>query len=1102
MSVPTPPLDCLRWGARIPVGLGHSTVLPEMDFETYSEAGYVWDDATQRWGGPPGAAKNAKGLPVVGAEPYAAHPTAETLWLAYDLKDGLGRRRWHPGLPAPLDLLGYLADGGLIEAHNVGFERWVWMHVCVARYGWPSVDDGQWRCSAAKARAAGWPGSLAPLGDALMLGTKKDKRGADLMKKFSMPRNPTKTDPRRRVLSMHTHPGHDGLKYKADRDRVDNDHADTQAYGDYNETDIATEAEASSRLPDLEGEELLWWQTHEAVNRRGVHIDRKGVENCIAIVEQTLLKYNSELLAMTGIDAASKVAQMLAWLHARGVHLDSLDEDSVTEALTWPDMDPECKRVLQIRAAAGSASVKKLFSIRNRLSSDDRLRDLYVYYGARTGRSTGEGPQPTNLAKAGPDTIRCGCTRHYGLHLIACPRCDMPKPPNARSVEWNPAVAEDALNVIATRSLPWVELVFGDALHTVSGCLRGLFNAAPGYDLISTDYNSIEAVGLAMMAGEQWRIDVFRTHGKIYEASAATAFRVPLEEILSAKERTGQHHPLRQKGKGLELACITPETQVLTNRGYVPILTLRCNDLLWDGLEWVTHSGVAWTGFRKVIALDGTRMTPDHLVLCGHSWQEARILASRASTLCQALETGSERLPYFSWKAKGTRFACELLATAVRPGIWLRRAIFDAGCPLGATNAQWSKPSGPLPSTEGSRTSSPTKKSASVSWVASALRSAVATTSPMQATAATADGAFLCPPSGALTSACFLSTLSLLTTGATQAWRWTESTWTALTRRATFASSRSQSTLATSEKLTTCKTGSKSWSNVFDVMNAGPRNRFTIKTNSGHLIVHNCGFQGWVGASKAFGIPGTDEEIKTDILAWRAASPAVEWFWGGQERRKATQVLLNATLPGYAGPVDDRLLDLADDSREAKWDRTPYLFGVEGMAVLALGTPNTWFEVTRLNGTASGVAYRYDTSIDVLYCRLPSDRLLQYHQPRLRPGDRGGQAISYWGWNSNPKNGPYGWIQMDIWGGRFVENIDQAICRDILRACCIELEQRGYPVVLHTYDEPVSEIPEGFGSVEEYERICTEVVIARCPWAHDWPIRAPGGYRAKRYRKG
>lgn len=817
MSVPTPPLDCLRWGARIPVGLGHSTVLPEMDFETYSEAGYVWDYATQRWEGPPGAAKNAKGLPVVGAEPYAAHPTAEILWLAYDLKDGLGRRRWHPGLPAPLDLLGYLAAGGLIEAHNVGFERWVWMHVCVARYGWPSVDDSQWRCSAAKARAAGWPGSLAPLGDALMLGTKKDKRGADLMKKFSMPRNPTKTDPRRRVLSMHTHPGHDGLKYKADRDRVDDDHADTQAYGDYNETDIATEAEASSRLPDLEGEELLWWQTHEAVNRRGVHIDREGVENCIAIVEQTLLKYNSELLAMTGIDAASKVAQMLAWLHARGVHLDSLDEDSVTEALTWPNMDPECKRVLQIRAAAGSASVKKLFSIRNRLSSDDRLRDLYIYYGARTGRSTGEGPQPTNLAKAGPDTIRCGCARHYGLHLIACPHCGMPKPPNARAVEWNPAVAEDALRVIATRSLPWVELVFGDALHTVSGCLRGLFNAAPGYDLISTDYNSIEAVGLAMMAGEQWRIDVFRTHGKIYEASAATAFRVPLDEILSAKERTGQHHPLRQKGKGMELGL---------------------------------------------------------------------------------------------------------------------------------------------------------------------------------------------------------------------------------------------------------------------------------------------GFQGWLGAAKAFNIPGTDEEIKTDILAWRAASPAVEWFWGGQERRKATQVLLNATHPGYAGPVDDRLLDLADDSREAKWDRTPYLFGIEGMAVLALGTPDTWFEVTRLNGTASGVAYRYDTSIDVLYCRLPSDRLLQYHQPRLRPGDRGGQAISYWGWNSNPKNGPYGWIQMDIWGGRFVENIDQAICRDILRACCIELEQRGYPVVLHTYDEPVSEIPEGFGSVEEYERICTEVVIARCPWAHDWPIRAPGGYRAKRYRKG
>jgi DNA polymerase len=133
-----------------------------------------------------------------------------------------------------------------------------------------------------------------------------------------------------------------------------------------------------------------------------------------------------------------------------------------------------------------------------------------------------------------------------------------------------------------------------------------------------------------------------------------------------------------------------------------------------------------------------------------------------------------------------------------------------------------------------------------------------------------------------------------------------------------------------------------------------------------------------------------------------------------------------------------------------------------------------------------------------LYCWLPSGRALTYHAVRLEKSDRGGYSLSYEGWNSNPKNGPPGWIRMSTWGGRLVENINQGTCRDILAPACIALEQRGYPVVLHVYDEIVAEIPETFGSVEEFE----EIVTVRPAWANDWPIKAPGGYRAKRYRKG
>jgi DNA polymerase len=102
------------------------------------------------------------------------------------------------------------------------------------------------------------------------------------------------------------------------------------------------------------------------------------------------------------------------------------------------------------------------------------------------------------------------------------------------------------------------------------------------------------------------------------------------------------------------------------------------------------------------------------------------------------------------------------------------------------------------------------------------------------------------------------------------------------------------------------------------------------------------------------------------------------------------------------------------------------------------------------------------------------------------------------GWNSNAKNGPFGWIRMNTWGGRLVENIVQGTCRDILATACVALEARGYGVVLHVYDEIVAEVPEGFGSNEEFE----EIVTVPPWWARDWPIRAPGGWRAKRYRKG
>ena len=804
MILPPPPLESLPYGSTLYAGMGTTTVVADLDVETFSLAGYVWDGESRKWHGPPGAPGSTKGLTVVGAANYAMHPSAEILVLSYDLKDGLGRRRWRAGQPCPADLAVHIRAGRLVEAWNVSFERWMWENVAVGRLGWPPVAPTQWRCAMAKARAHALPGALGKAGAVLQLRTLKDDDGGRLIRKFSMPRNPTAGDARTRINMLWTQADVDAefaatgaTKLSAAlRKSLEADIADTTAYANYNETDIATEAEASSRIPDLDSEELAWWQVHEDINHRGVQVDTQTIAAGMRILQEALAQYNAELFALTGIDAASKVAQLLAWLRGRGVRLDSLDEEAVEGALKVTALDPQCRRVLEIRATIGSASVKKLFAMANRVAPNGRLNDLYVYHGARTGRSTGEGPQPTNLPKAGPPVCKCVCGHHHQPAAKACPWCGLLVPPGKKpESDWTPAAAQDAIDVIRTGSLATLQLVFGDALAAIAGALRGLYVAAPGHDLICSDYNSIEAIGLAMLAGEAWRIEVFQTHGKIYETSAAKITGIPFEEMMAMRgydmsqpqwwnqKVSGPHHPSRQKlGKVSELAS---------------------------------------------------------------------------------------------------------------------------------------------------------------------------------------------------------------------------------------------------------------------------------------------GYQGWIGAWKAFGADAflSDEEMKNAILAWREASPAVVHFWGGQE----------------TGP---------------RWNRTPLMFGVEGMAVSAVCDPGTEYPVMRLDGTRSGVTFVMRA--DVLYCRLPSGRYLTYHHPRLSPSERGGQAISYEGYNTNPKNGPVGWIRMNTWGGRLVENINQAACRDIMTFACRNLEAAGYPVVLHIYDEIVSEIPEGWGSQAEFEAIMER----RPPWAHDWPIRAPGAWRAKRYRKG
>jgi len=761
MTVPLPPLlSMLPAGTKLVAGLGFATILPEMDFETYSEAGLDWDEAAQKWRPPAGVAnKRDAGLSCVGACTYAEHATTEILTLSYDLKDGRGPRRWRPGLPPPVDLLEHIRAGGLIESHNAGFEFWIWSEICVKRYGWPELRTDQQRCSMAKARAFGLPASLDNIGNVLNITNKKDPKGKKLLDLFSKPRDPTAKDPRRRV-------------------RPSEEPAQAEELYQYCDTDIAAEAEVSSMVPDLSESELEFWVIDQKINRLGLATDQASVNSCIAIIGQAFDRYNAELRAITGgaVQAASELQKLKDWLATRGVMAASMDEEHLAELMQRRALMPaDAARAIEIRALIGSASVKKLFSIRNKANRDGRIMDMLGFHGARTGRVVGHNPQPTNMPNSGPEVNLCRCGKHFGTNRARCPWCG--ELATRIVIEWNPDAVNDALEVCALGSLDILEMYYGDALAVVSACLRGMFTAGPGCDLISADYTAIEAVVLACLAGEQWRVDLFKNKGKIYEASGAKTSGLDYDEVIAYKERTGQHHPCRKKGKVQELAL---------------------------------------------------------------------------------------------------------------------------------------------------------------------------------------------------------------------------------------------------------------------------------------------GYGGWVGALIAFGADEfmTESEMKDTALAWRAASPAIVEYWGGQFRGR---------------PWD--------------FDYRPELYGIEGAAVSAVMNPGTEY------------AYR-DTSYlvrgDVLYCRLISGRLLAYHAPRLTPSTRhGGLELSFMGWNSNPKSGPMGWIRISTYGPKLVENIVQAVSRDILKHAIMALWAAGYKTVLHVYDEIVAEVPHGFGSVEEFVRI----MGALPDWAADWPISAGGAWRGFRYRK-
>ena len=464
-----------------------------IDFETYSEAGYYFDKTKRRWRSV--SASPPHGLGAVGSDVYASHKSTEIICLSYD------GALWLPGQPAPALLLNHIKSGAVVNAWNSAFEYHIWRYICQRRLGWPALPWWQLRDNSATARLHSFPGKMEQAALAINPGEQKDEAGTRLINKFSKPRNPTKHDNRRRILPQESP-------------------EDGERFYNYCRQDTRTDRAIGEALAPLPPSERQIWLTDQSINARGVAIDREALADCVEVTRQSIRYYTEELQTITGgeIKSGSQVAAMSSWLQKRGVILPNMEADTITEALTSEQLAPELKRVLELRSILSSASVKKVFSIDRRLSPDGRLRNLFLYAGAdRTGRWSGRGPQPQNLPRLKIDV-------------------------------------EAALTALSTRSLPYILSNVGCPLIAISGCLRALFVAGAGFDLISSDYTAIEAVVLAAIAGEPWRLELFRSGGHLYETSASKITGTPVADMLEYERVNGEHHPERMTGKVAELA--------------------------------------------------------------------------------------------------------------------------------------------------------------------------------------------------------------------------------------------------------------------------------------------------------------------------------------------------------------------------------------------------------------------------------------------------------------------------------------------------------------------------------------------------------------------
>lgn len=436
---------------------------------------------------------------AAGSYRYILDPSFEILLFAYSL-DGMPVEVIDvaSGQVIPLWLKNALKNPLYIKhAYNAAFE---WF--ALSKYlGWLPPD--QWRDTMLHALYCGYPASLDAAGRAMGLPEDKKKltTGKALIRYFCVPCKPSNANGNR----TRNLPKHDPAKWKL--------------FKEYNGQDVVTEMEIDRRLSAFPVPAFVQkqWETDLTMNARGVAADMEMVSGALVIGATVKSQLMAEARQLSGLDNPNSIKQLARWLTEAtdsDAEITSVTKETVATMLKQPQ-PANVQRMLEIRQELGKTSTKKYDALETCIADDGRVRGLLQFYGAnRTGRWAGRLVQVQNLP------------RTY-TH---------PLPP--------------ARQLVKDRNIDGLRLMYGSINDTLSQLIRTAFVATPGNVLIDADFSAIEARVISWLAGQKWRLEVFRTHGKIYEASASQMFHVPIEKI----KKGNPEYALRQRGKVAELA--------------------------------------------------------------------------------------------------------------------------------------------------------------------------------------------------------------------------------------------------------------------------------------------------------------------------------------------------------------------------------------------------------------------------------------------------------------------------------------------------------------------------------------------------------------------